>query len=151
MYNETVAGKKAPISYMSTMDIYSVTHTIFYLTDMGSQPIEQILTMNEKSYLERLVLQLLCVSLRHRNLDTAGELIMCCNFLDIPKENELNQLLFQTFWDLLQYSQMKKGSIPSPTYQDGTKEPSDSRREHIFKHSYHSTLVIIGSVTSWFS
>lgn len=149
LYNQTVAGKRASIPYMSTMDIYSVTHTIFYLTDMGNRPIEQILTTKEKLYLQKLVLQLLSVSLRQKNLDTAGELIMCCRFLDISKENESNRLLFQTFWDLLKYSQMAEGSIPSPTYQPNNEEYSESENEYIFKHCYHSTLVIIGSITSW--
>lgn len=151
LYYQTVAGKRASIPYMSTMDIYSVTHTLFYLTDMGNRPIERILSMEEKTYLQRLVLQLLGLSLRQQNLDTAGELLMCCTFLNISKKTESNKLLFQTAWDLLQHKQMRSGSIPSPTYRDNDKENIASRKEYIFKHCYHSTLVTIGTVTSWLS
>lgn len=151
LYWQTIAGKRTSIAYMSTMDIYSITHTIFYLTDMGNRSIEEFLPTEEKQYLQRLTLKLLAVTIGQNNLDTMAELLMCCSFLGILTQNKANHILYQSAWNQLHKNQMQDGSVPSVTYDHRDYLDSKSKEEYRFINCYHTTLVTIGATTSWLS
>lgn len=151
LYQETVAGKKAAVGYMSTTDIYSVTHVIFYLTDMGNRKVEEFLPKEEKNFLQQLVIKLLGISICQNNLDTMGELLMCCIFLDISPMVLRTDLLFQTSWNLIHHFQRKDGSVSSITFKESKYLASTSKKEYTFINNYHTTLVILGATTAWLS
>jgi hypothetical protein len=147
LYSQTVAGKEAPVPYLNTMDIYSITHVIFYLTDMGFRLIDKYLTLDQQKHLHTLVRKSLATSIRHNNLDTMSELLMCSSFLNIDENN----ILYKSSWEYLYNSQKPEGNVPSPTFFDNKYNFLNDSKENVFINCYHTTLVVLGAVTSWLS
>ncbi|WP_025027998.1 DUF6895 family protein [Caldalkalibacillus mannanilyticus] len=150
LYNRTVLGKKAAPPYMSTMDIYSITHTVFYLTDMGHAR-NLIVDTKELQAIFQTLLKLLAISISERNLDLMGELLMCLSFLEPHVEQEAAPHLTELAWNLIYTGRLPEGAIPSVTFHapqlSGLSQKEQEK--HIFTHCYHPTLVIAGATTAW--
>jgi hypothetical protein len=117
---------------------YSLTHTVFFLTDFG-----QRLDHLPEVYRQYLV-QWLPVWLEHYrtswNHDLLAELIMVARCIQVEDENDWGSILLAR--------QEEDGTLMRPRIQEtGPKEAKDVRKR--FQENYHSTLaVLMASVMS---
>ncbi|MDO3662402.1 hypothetical protein [Bacillus sp. C28GYM-DRY-1] len=139
LYSFTAAGQDIPNTYMTDTDAYSITHTIFYITDMGHKCPE--IREAELETLKAKVLKFLSIYICLENLDIISELIMCCVFLNIDITQENIMPLYKAAWKKIYSGQMTDGSIPGITY-DVNKA---NGKEYVFTHCYHTTLVTVGA------
>lgn len=87
LFQETCFGREQPIARYSITDIYALTHSLFYLTDVGLRPIEQVLDDVMKARLREDLISLTVAMLRHDNLDVLGELLICWMMCGFSAEN----------------------------------------------------------------
>jgi hypothetical protein len=114
---------------------YSVTHTLFYLTDFGNRPGP--LTKVEADHAVRIVECLLVHYCRIRHWDLVGELLINLNCLPSARSliGEAAVRRYRSAW-------RKDGAVPPlgprpPGLRDG-EGPRDP-----FRRYYHSTLVAV--------
>ncbi|WP_396121597.1 DUF6895 family protein, partial [Bacillus cereus] len=73
LYQYTAAGQDIPNTYMTDHDAYSITHTIFYITDMGCS------SLTDKEYhlpsLKEKLLKFLGIYICLENLCITSELL----------------------------------------------------------------------------
>jgi hypothetical protein len=136
LYERTVLAKSPPILHFTNLDAYSVTHTLFYLADLGLKPISAI-TRDQRPRVLWTVARLLGLYLRRRDWDLVGELLLGCQCLRWAPH-----LLYAAAWDALLDAQLPDGSIPGPpprepAGQRGGGDPAD----RLFEESYHTTLI----------
>ncbi|AYE59647.1 hypothetical protein CO218_11260 [Lactiplantibacillus plantarum] len=139
LLESTILGKEASFAYISPMETYSITHTLFYLTDMGRRtpPVE----FDKQSSMKKLF-SLIQFYVQKRDMDILAELIICINFLKC----ELNE--FQTKYiaeciNLISSMQKKDGRVPPVIYHPAKD------REREFINCYHTTLVTLGVTQSF--
>ncbi len=53
--------------------------------------------------------------------------------------------LYEATWNKIYQGRMKEGNVPSITYQHKPGLTGEQRREDVFKHCYHTTLVAAGA------
>lgn len=143
LYHYTAAGQDIPNTYMTDHDAYSITHTIFYITDMGCS------SLTDKEYhlpsLKEKVLKFLGIYICLENLDITSELLMCSSFLHINMDKDNHKPLYEAAWNKIYQGRMKEGNVPSITYHHKPGLTGEQRREDVFKHCYHTTLVAAGA------
>ena len=77
LYRHTALGNRCSPAYMDVESAYSVTHTIFYLTDFGNRPAP--LPVKDIDYITHLLDPLLVHYWRVGNWDLIGELLVAMN------------------------------------------------------------------------
>jgi len=117
-------------AYLVTWEIYSITHTLFYLTDFAGPVVEMSAEKRAKAIL--LVEALLSHSWRSKNWDLSGELLL--NLLALGRRDAL---LYRLCMKALLDAWREDGPLPGPYLG----EAQDSEPETLFKHCYHTTLV----------
>jgi hypothetical protein len=136
LFGATLLAKMPPLACFADEDAYSVTHTIFYLTDFGSVAIETYLNRNECTKIRDVVEKLLGHYLRARNWDLVAELLMCCTCI-----RWLPAPVGDLAWDCLLAAQLPDGSVPGP-FNGPPENVSDSEPLDLqFFKNYHTTLV----------
>jgi Domain of unknown function (DUF6895) len=133
----SIVGKPLNPIYMSDEDAYSLTHTLLYLSDFGSRPIPT-LPLQRLHGLYWAVHHLLGMYVHQGNLDIAGELLLSCHAL-----RGTTSELYALGWQALLAGQRPDGAVPGPAPEatDIDDGDADKRRERLFEHCYHTTLV----------
>jgi hypothetical protein len=130
-YHITTLGLCRNPTYLLKWEVYSITHTLFYLTDF-SGPAPQM-PPNESKRVGDLVEVLLVHYWRKIDWDIVGELLL--NLVALNRDDKplfaLCASAFLTAWH-------NDGTMPGPTFIARTDEANE---DYIFKHCYHTTLV----------
>ena len=128
-YRTTLARCRNPI-YFSLPEVYSVTHTLFYLTDFAGPaaiaPTDRELAI---SIVEPLALHYW----RKPDWDLTSELLLNLVALD-----RFETHLFCAAFEALQQNWRPDGSLPGPAFGELA---SDASRRDVFERCYHTTLV----------
>jgi len=136
MFANTAFGRGQFLPKYSIDDIYSLTHAIFYLTDVGFRPLSEVLDAETIARLRRDLIALTAIMLRDDNCDVLGELLLCWIFCHI-KCSSYEQALFRLGMDRMLAIATPDGCVPYCTR---------SRARYLagqdsFKAVYHPTLV----------
>ncbi|HFI0252595.1 TPA: hypothetical protein ACGO6P_001457 [Streptococcus suis] len=134
LYSKTVLGKKLSPFYYSENSMYSLTHTIFYITEMGRG---WNLSSIEKTDIVSTLKFLIVDRILEKDLDILGELLLCAIFLNL--ESELSSLL-KYAKSILLINQKNNGGFPAPkewVYESSYEE---------FRNIYHTTIVCLGAL-----
>lgn len=132
IYQETILGKNFNYMYITDYLAYSVTHTLFYMTDMGRFDFFQ----NRDKNLNILKNLFFYYSLKN-NMDILAEIILCILFLGGEKERDTLNLINDSMY-IIQQNQRKEGYILAPGAQ-----PVKNNEQQFFEN-YHTTLVAFG-------
>jgi hypothetical protein len=117
--------------YLSTLEVYSVTHTLFYVADIAGPCLNMPET--DRRRVCDLVETLLIHYWRKADWDVTGELLLNLIALD-----RWTTTLFEgAFADLLT-AKREDGTVPGPQFSAIGAEPS---RRQTFDACYHTTLV----------
>ena len=141
LYQKTILAKGRSLTQCNTNDLYSITHTLFYLADLGQVPLKQVLPA-ETPYLQRMLQDALAMMLRQDNLDLAGEFLMCLAFVDV-----LDTSITRVAWKVLAERQLFSGAMPAPTYspEKALQLQGEEQERYEFTQCYHTTLVMLGA------
>jgi hypothetical protein len=136
LYKRTILAKSPSVLLMTMPDVYSVTHTIFYLSDWGFDSPK--ISKNQLSRIRWTVNQLLELYLLKQNWDLTLELLLCCKCL-----NSFPEILYESAWTQILKAQQKDGSIPGPFHSDHKckKEKAKGKKTEPFNENYHTTLI----------
>jgi hypothetical protein len=131
LYPLTRLARQAPGLELSVPDAYSLTHTVFFMTDWGAQP--EGVPANERAYLAERVPGWMQAFHAQRHFDLYAELaaVLCCVALPPPAEAE----------DVLAGAREEDGSIRGheERVQERTRGLEDTERRR-FVAAYHTTL-----------
>ncbi|HEY4083137.1 MAG TPA: hypothetical protein VGM81_20830 [Burkholderiaceae bacterium] len=136
LFAETAFGKAQRLARYSIDDIYSLTHAIFYLTDLGHRRLSETIDPKTEARLRRDLIALTAVMLRADNCDVLGELLLgwrFCRLQVAPHE----EAIFQAGVDRIIASMMPDGSVPSTA----RGHERALARKALFTELYHTTLV----------
>ncbi|MBV7326979.1 hypothetical protein KFU94_01695 [Chloroflexi bacterium TSY] len=136
LYQKTVLGCRCSLAYLDLDAAYSITHTMFYLTDFGNRPTP--LKAVEVEYITEVVECLLVHYWRIGHWDLVGELLINLNCLgkcDSPFYAGAAQA-FQHVW-------RSDGAVPADRSSEKKLQSSQilEKDDLIFRHCYHTTLV----------
>jgi hypothetical protein len=131
----SIAKGRIHPAYMKTPDVYALTHTLMYLTDFGSYPLDKQL---DKNYLSEIITSSISYHLLSDNLDILGELLMSACMI-----GTYDSLCAQTGWKLLNDIWSQLGFLPCPTFDaaEFRKHIETDASSYTFKHLYHTTYV----------
>lgn len=138
IYPLTTLGKNGNNFYYADIDVYSITHTIFYMTDMGRKATPEISTLDNLY----LLLRLIQLYILEDNMDILSELLICIKFLhyDLSKENI--KFILDEAVAVLKKHQKQDGLMLGP----GVSLSKRDTRERIFRLNYHTTMVSLGAL-----
>jgi hypothetical protein len=118
---------------LSEASAYSLTHTVFYLTDFGANVAG--LPLRHIRYLQRWVPVWQQYYSRSANMDLLSEMIMVGRCIVLEES--------ASSWQTIQDTQDPSGAIPSPLAKDWTDSlAGDAAKRHFFSN-YHTTLVTV--------
>jgi hypothetical protein len=136
LFADTCFGRGQLIPRYSVDDIYSLTHSIFYLTDVGCRSVDRMLPPEMLLRLRSELIALTVAMLRYDNLDVLGELLLCwimCGF--VPQGNE--RAIFEAGLTRMMQGVTADGAVP-PT---STARHRFVKGDIGFADVYHTTLV----------
>jgi len=139
LYAETILGKGGSRYYLTPAAMYSITHTVFYLTGMGRN--DKYLKLLEHK--TELLQSLLTENIMRNDLDLLGEVVMSCLFIGVETDEVIRPLLTYAM------NVMKKQQLPSRAFPAPIKPKQDLDEKATFRLQYHTTLVCIGALT-WY-
>lgn len=139
LYRQTVLGRECSSIYLDENATYSITHTLFYLTDFGNHcpPLE-------KADLQRIVDLVECLLLHYwrlANWDLVAELLTNLNCLGAN-----SSVIYSGAAEALYNVWRSDGAIPAngnceTELQSFQSVQQPELGELIFRHCYHTTLV----------
>jgi len=137
LYRRTCMGRARTAFYLDYVSAYSVTHTIFYMTDFGHRPPS--FAEKELARIQDLVEYLLIHYWRLGNWDLVGELLINLECLGVAADSSIYaecSTAFQSVW-------LDDGALPPDAANPGVAKHSHSPLEAaaLFKRHYHTTLV----------
>ena len=135
------------IAYLDRDDAYSITHTLFYLTDFGNRPLP--LPDSEQTRINEIIEALLVHYWRTSYWDLVGELLINLECLNMGKS-----VCYTGSANAFQQAWLKNGAVPphpiesKPDHVDPTNnekgadedKSADERTKFFWRH-YHTTLV----------
>jgi hypothetical protein len=134
-YLRTCAGQGQSSVRYSIHDIYSLTHAIFYLSDVGCAPQLPDLSSAEADRLrEQLVIHTVAL-MRIDNIDVLGELLLCWVMTRVPA-TPFNRRIFAVAMARVRGAVLDNGAI-APTREIQRMATPD------FQLLYHTTLVAV--------
>ena len=139
LYESTLLAKLPSVLYVTDIDAYAITHTIFYMSDFGLQSPH--LTSLDKERVAHIVYQLLGNYCRRSNWDLAGELMLAYFCLG---GDPINTPIGGACVRGLMQAQQASGAVPAPTSpktSEGSAMESEMASE-FFRRHYHTTLVV---------
>ena len=145
LYRQTVLSKGIFLPMLTIDDTYAVTHTVFYLTDMGHGWPSWI-SEEEKDRLRAYNRQLTRLYLRIPNDDILGELLVCQHQMEDPiNEDSLRA------WKRIIENQDSSGYIAGPGdwAQHLATKQEDEKAYYIWSNNYHTTLVVVIAGLLW--
>jgi hypothetical protein len=131
VYRRTTLARCPNPIYFSNPEVYSVTHTIFYLNDIAG-PCRSM-PASERERAIRVVEPLALHYWRKPDWDLTSELLLNLVALD-----HFGTPLFAAAFEAVAAAWQDGGALPGPAI--GTL-PSDPTRKQIFERCYHTTLV----------
>jgi hypothetical protein len=131
-FRATSVGRICNPIYVSTPEVYSITHTLLYASDIAG-PCTQ-LSAEEHCRTVDLVETLLVHFWRKADWDITGELL-----LNLVALNRWTTKLFNAAFRALLKAQGEDGTVPGPYVLP--KRNSRPSRQQIFDGCYHTTLV----------
>ncbi|MGA5696087.1 DUF6895 family protein [Bacillus bombysepticus] len=129
---KTILGYMPSPLYLEEERTYAITHTLFYLTDLGNKPLE--LSYIDENKLISLIEYLLIHYLRIGNWDIVGELLININSL-----KKCNSYIYKHAAKEFESAWLDNGSIPPKRILN--IECLQKSEEEKFKDRYHTTLV----------
>ena len=137
-FENTAFGRRQHLARYSIGDLYSLTHAVFYLTDIGLQPSARHLDKETDLRLRRELIQLSAMMVRGDNIDVLGELLLCCLMCGMELGGH-DGLIFRQALRFLEGWHFSDGSLP-PTRAVFEKAKNGSAD---FASLYHTTLVSV--------
>lgn len=126
---------KNPCSY-TVNDIYSLTHALFYLTDMGAIELDPLTSGVADGRLRRTLMVLVAMLLRGDNNDVLGELMICVRICRLSL-NGFEQRLCTAAMAKILAGMAPDGCVPSSTRSIERAACGSAK----FLEVYHTTLV----------
>ncbi len=135
-FGRTAFGRLHALPRYSIDDTYSLTHALFYVTDIGLRPAARWIDPLESVRLRRTLIALVAMMVRADHGDVLGELLICwimCGFVANPAE----KLVLDA----------GMGRMLALMVPDGAVPPTMSTRSRLlegragFAEVYHTTLV----------
>lgn len=147
LYKRTILARAHCIVYLDRDDAYSITHTLFYLTDFGNRPLP--LPDSEQTRINEIIEALLVHYWRTSYWDLVGELLINLECLNMGKS-----VCYTGSANAFQQAWLKNGAVPphpvesKPDHVDPTNnekgadedKSADERTKFFWRH-YHTTLV----------
>jgi hypothetical protein len=134
-FRSTAFGRRQHIVRYTIDDVYSLTHAIFYLTDLGLRAPDVLLDPETADRLRTELATLTGAMLRADNPDVLGELLLCWLFCDIER-TPLNSAIFDQ--GLRQMMAAVTDGAVAPTAKIFRRARTG---QATFKQLYHTTLV----------
>ncbi|MBK0348545.1 hypothetical protein JDW15_07930 [Aerococcaceae bacterium zg-ZJ1578] len=134
---QTILFKPTPVYSYNFAEMYSATHTIFYLTKLGSVDISSRFSNNCYEFIYRKLLKLLIVSFMNMHYDLVLEFILCFVFLNCDFNNKEYEVIKTILFFLNQRFNELNLIVPTEKYL--TEEDS---QEEVFRKCYHTNLVL---------
>ncbi len=132
----TPFGKRQIISRYSIDDIYSLTHSLFYLSDIGNRPLSTLLDLKEVERIRKTLYRLIAIMIRSDNCDVLGELLLCARLCGF-KPQGIERAIYRVGTRRMLHAQARHGSIAST---EGVRlRDVDGKAD--FRELYHTTLV----------
>jgi hypothetical protein len=140
LFKKTLLAKNPPILYLSQLDVYAITHIIFYLSNFGLRKIEET-TTSQMHYICWLIDALMGLFLYQKNWDIVAELLMCHQCLNFYSEP-----LCSIAWNNLMRTQKEDGSLTGATSTGLTiNDEIKGSNNYEFKENYHTTIVTLAA------
>lgn len=134
LYAKTIIGKKMNPLLLNDDAAYAITHTVFYVSDMGRKEPQ----IGNKVEIVALLQALITYYQLAFNADILGELIIALLMLDRHFANEACVKLAMA--SLLQDQDGSEGFFRSPGYVETKRE------EKKFFDNYHTSMVALGAM-----
>jgi hypothetical protein len=135
-FRSTAFGRMQHAIRYTIDDIYSLTHAVFYLTDLGLQPPDKLLDAATVARLRSELVTLTAAMIRADNTDVLGELLLCWLFCRVPS-TDLGSVVFDHALDRMIAAATRDGAV-APTAQI-FRLAEDGQAS--FGQLYHTTLV----------
>lgn len=132
LFSNTAFGRKQHLARYSIDDIYSLTHAIFYLSDVGIQPDTPALDNAMSARMRCDLVSLTAMMVRGGNMDVLGELLICWLMCKVERTDIFTQAIH-----FLQTHINSDGSL-APTTRIFEKSKAGNAS---FDDLYHTTLV----------
>jgi hypothetical protein len=137
-YRDTFAARMKNDVFIDDDSAYSITHTIIYLSNFGSDSL--LLAKEDSDRLERLVESLIVTYWRRGHWDLLGELLFCRAILATHRRS-----LVSWAYRAFVARQYPDGAIPGRV--ESEQKVAEARKVHdertIFSACYHTTLVSV--------
>lgn len=138
VYRDTTLAKGINPIAATNHNAYSITHTLFYVTDWGARPAFTIIPRSHRKRAAGLVEQMLGMALRRNDWDLAAEFLLswyCLGVTDAP--------LYNLGWQALVDAQWTNGVMPGPSYnpQRAAEHDEETAASYVFDTCCHTTLV----------
>ena len=138
LYRQTLLSALPPAAMVTNLDIYCMTHSVFYLTDFGSHsaPLSKRCNVATVELAETLLL----LAVLSGDMDLVAELLLAVSCLGSPPGETS-----QAAWSALVRSQLPDGAIAGPWFDpNGMSSMSpDQARKTSFEHCYHTTVAAL--------
>jgi hypothetical protein len=128
-YRATVLGRTGSPVYFTLFDVYSVTHTLIYLTGFCGPAT---VPTGESRRAIAVVEALLVHYWRKPDWDVTAELLI--NLLALDR---YDTQLFEGAVGAIMHAWREDGALPGPHF----RKESEADPEHLFRNCYHTTLV----------
>lgn len=137
LYRVSSIYEPAPITHMRDLDVYALTHILFFMANFGRRDLRPILAERFERTREEVTL-LLGIYTYEKDWDLVAELLICCLCLDYRPSP-----LFELGWQGLLTAQEPDGKIMMKTFDHESPALADpeTASAYYFKNAYHSTLV----------
>jgi hypothetical protein len=134
-FRSTAFGRRQHIVRYSIDDVYSLTHAIFYITDLGLRAPDVLLDAETAARLRSELATLTGAMLRADNTDVLGELLLCWLFCGVERTG-LNGIIFQQGLHVMMAAEQDGAIAPTGKILRQAKAG-----EATFDQLYHTTLV----------
>jgi hypothetical protein len=147
LYRASITSNTVNPIYITDLDAYSITHTLFYCADFGAHTVGGV-PLRRLRHGHNTVKTLLGMYTIRPNWDLVAELLVSCHCLQ-----ETSSMIYALAWKALTQAQWESGAVPGP-FHDRDKEralPDHEKQDYIFRQCYHTTLVaaLAGALCAW--
>ena len=135
LLNQTILMQETPLYALSYMEMYSITHVIFYLTKLGEITLaERGLSSDRIQMIEEKLTKLVYITFWDGHYDLLLEVLLCFEMMG----SDLNERLLTEIWKCLA-QKFKEKQLIFPINNYVTEQDTD---KELFIKCYHTTLVM---------
>ena len=143
-YERVLLSKEFPLYSLNFMEMYSITHTIFYLTLLGLQNAEKVISKIEVKRISNIIQKLIVITTKNGNYDMFLELLLCIKYLKINVSDEINSIIEYTLTEQEIYYNSNKVIAPLKSLN-----LSEEGSEEYFFECYHTMLLKMAVCRIW--